>query len=146
VQKYGIVHAVGGGQYSLLNLVSIEEKGAGWTAELLYLYWMYVSFNDSLISMSLLGWDVRWCLDYVKATESKAALSCLMWTTVLHASEERDAILNLKKKYTFLVFSFKRQSNETHVALQQSLPLPLLRGTAVTEMFQLPGLPTQGCC
>jgi hypothetical protein len=45
-------------------------------------------------------------LEYLKATAAKAALSCLMWTTVLHASEERDAILNLDKNYTSFVFSF----------------------------------------
>jgi hypothetical protein len=47
----------------------------------------------------------------------KEALNHLMWTTVLHTSEERDAILNLDKKYTSSVFSFKRQSNETDLAL-----------------------------
>ena len=55
-------------------------------------------------------------------------------------------VLNLDKKYTSSAFSFKRQWNGTDLAWQQSLPFPLLKGTAVTEMFQLPGLPTQGYC
>jgi len=42
--------------------------------------------------MSLLGWDLRWCVEYVKPTTTRAALIHLMWTTVLHTSEERDVM------------------------------------------------------